>query len=230
MTKPTQIKAWAIDDRPREKLLLKGKNALSDAELLAILLGTGMQNKTAVDLAKEMLSASENDLSRFSKWQLKDFLNFKGIGEAKAVTILAALELGRRRKDTEMPKNEKITSSLMAYNYMKRYLLDLQHEEFHVLLLNRANHVIRSLQISIGGMAGTVADGKVIFKSALDHASQAIILVHNHPSGQLQPSEADKALTLRMVEFGKYIDLPVLDHIIFTDNGYFSFSDNGLIN
>lgn len=223
------IKSWAEDDRPREKLILKGKSALSDAELLAILLGSGSRNQSAVELAQELLRHSENNLSEFSKRTLFDLKKFKGVGEAKAVGLIAAMELGRRRKESESKNKTKITSSQMVYEHMRSYLLDLQHEEFYVILLNRANEIMYSKQISIGGMSGTVADGKVIFKSALEFGAHAIILVHNHPSGQLKPSDADRTLTKKMVEFGKYIDLPVLDHIIFTDNGYFSFADNDMI-
>ena len=223
------IKSWAEDDRPREKLALKGKNALSDAELLAIVLGSGSRQQSAVELAQELLYHSENDLALFSKLTLHDLKKFRGIGEAKAIGVIAALELGRRRKETEARIKIKLTSSQMVYEHMRSYLLDLQHEEFYVVLVNRANEIIQTKQISKGGMSGTVADGKVIFRSALDYGAHAIILVHNHPSGQLKPSDADRMLTKKMVEFGKYIDLPVLDHVIFTDNGYFSFADNGMI-
>jgi DNA repair protein RadC len=223
------IKSWAEDDRPREKLALKGKNALSDAELLAIVLGSGSRQQTAVELAQELLYHSENDLALFSKMTLHDLKKFRGIGEAKAIGVIAALELGRRRKETEVKIKLKVTSSQIVFEHMRSYLLDLQHEEFYVILVNRANEIVQTKQISKGGMSGTVADGKVIFRSALDHGAHAIILVHNHPSGQLKPSDADRMLTKKMVEFGKYIDLPVLDHVIFTDNGYFSFADNGMI-
>lgn len=221
------IKHWAEDDRPREKLILKGKSVLSDAELLAIILGSGTRELSALELAKQLLRESENDLYRFSKLNLKELCKHKGIGEAKAVGIIAALELGRRRKETEKAKSIKITSSQMVYAHMQSYLLDLQHEEFYVLMLNRANELIRTEQISIGGLSGTVADGKVIFKKAIDYNAHGLILVHNHPSGQLVPSDNDKSLTKKMVEFGRYIDLPVLDHLIFTDNGYYSFADEG---
>lgn len=223
------IKCWAEDDRPREKMILKGRTALSDAELLAIILGSGSRQQTAVELAQELLISSENDLSRFSKLSLNDLQKFKGVGEAKAVSVLAALELGRRRKDTDAAKRTKLTSSQQVHQHMRSYLQDLQHEEFYVLLLNRANEILQTRQISVGGMSGTVADGKVIFRNAIESGAHAMILVHNHPSGQLDPSEADRKLTKKMVEFGKYIDLPVLDHVIFTDNGYFSFADNGMI-
>lgn len=223
------IKCWADDDRPREKLILKGRNSLSDAELVAIILGSGSTNKSAVELAQEILEHANNDLTSFSKYTLHDLKKFKGVGEAKAVGILAALELGRRRKDVDTPRRIKIRSSQQVYEHMSSLMQDLLHEEFYVLLLNRANEILQTRQISVGGMSGTVADGKVIFRQALESGAQALILVHNHPSGQLQPSDADRSLTKKMTEFGKYIDLPVLDHVIFTDNGYFSFADNGLI-
>jgi DNA repair protein RadC len=221
------IKHWAEDDRPREKLILKGRSVLSDAELLAIILGSGSRDLSALELAKQLLHDSGNDLSRFSKLNLNDLCKHKGIGEAKAVGVIAALELGRRRRESEKVKAVKITSSQMVYAHMRSYLLDLQHEEFYAIMLNRANEIIKTEQISIGGMSGTVADGKIIFKRALENNAHGIILVHNHPSGQLTPSDNDKMLTRKMVEFGKYIDLPVLDHLIFTDNGYFSFADEG---
>jgi DNA repair protein RadC len=223
------IKCWAEDDRPREKMILKGKSALSDTELLAIILGSGSRQQTAVELAQELLLSTENDLARFSKISLHELKKFNGVGEAKAVSVLAALELGRRRKETEKSDRTKITTSQLVYQHMRPYLQDLQHEEFYVLLLNRANEILFTRQISIGGMSGTVADGKLIFRSAIESGAHAMILVHNHPSDQLKPSDADRSLTKKMVEFGKYIDLPVLDHVIFTDNGYFSFADNGMI-
>lgn len=223
------IKNWAEDDRPREKLALKGRSALSDAELLAILLGSGSKKQSAVELAQELLHHSGNDLAIFSKLNIHDLKKFEGIGEAKAIGVIAALELGRRRKEVETKKRIKINSSQVVYDYMSSYLMDLQHEEFYILLLNRANEIIRCKQISIGGLSGTIADGKVIFKSALESGAHAIILIHNHPSGQIKPSDNDKILTKKLTEFGKYIDLPVLDHLIFTDNGYFSFADNGAL-
>lgn len=223
------IKTWAEDDRPREKFALKGKNALSDAELLAIILGSGSRRCTALDLAKELLSKTNNDLAAFSKLSLNDLKKFNGVGEAKAISVLACLELGRRRRETEQSRKVKITSSQQVHEHIRPYLMDLHHEEFYVLLLNRANEIIRTVQISIGGFSGTVADGKMIFKAAIEESAHALILVHNHPSGQTKPSDNDRSLTKKMVEFGKYIDLPVLDHLIFTDNDYFSFADQGMI-
>lgn len=229
MRQNVSIKTWAEDDRPREKLALKGKSALSDSELLAIVLGSGSRNQSAVELAQDLLRYVEFDLASFSKLSINELKKFNGVGEAKAISILAAFELGRRRKETEPVSRLKITSSKMVYDHMSAYLLDLQHEEFFILLLNRANEILKCKQVSIGGLSGTVADGKVIFKAALDFGAHALILVHNHPSGQIKPSDADRNLTKKMVEFGKYIDLPVLDHLIFTDNGYFSFADSGMI-
>ena len=223
------IKTWAEEDRPREKLQIKGRGALSDAELLAIIIGSGTKAVSAVELAREILSASKNSLSNLSKLSIDDLKKFKGIGEAKAISIYAAMELARRRKSASSSNSIKITSSNDAYKHLKSKLLDLCHEEFHVLFLNRANELIFSEQISKGGISGTVADGKLIFHRALELKSSAMILAHNHPSGQLKPSESDLSLTKSLVNFGKYIDLQVLDHLIFSDNNYFSFADEGLI-
>lgn len=229
MNQSLTIKSWAEDDRPREKMLLKGKQSLSDAELLAILLGSGTQKKSAVELAQEILSCSFNNLNVFSKCSYKDLVKFKGIGEAKAITILAALELGRRRKEIEVPKKMKIARSNDIYIYLSEKFYELKHEEFYIILLNRANEIIHKEQISKGGLSGTIADGKIIFKIALDYLASSIILCHNHPSGQIKPSKEDLLLTSKLIDFGKMIELPILDHIIFTDNGYFSFADEGLM-
>ncbi|WP_064196329.1 MULTISPECIES: RadC family protein [Emticicia] len=224
----SKILSWAEEDRPREKLLLKGKAALSDAELIAILIGSGTRELSAVDLSKLILQSVNNNLHELAKLSINDLMKFKGIGEAKAISIAAALELGRRRKDSEVLKKTKVGSSSDAYKAIRPYLMDLQHEQFWVLLLNRANEVIKPHQISIGGVAGTVADPKMIFKAALEYLASAIILVHNHPSGNLTPSQADKELTKKVKEAGKMLDIPVLDHLIFGDNGYFSFADEGI--
>jgi DNA repair protein RadC len=223
------IKFWAEDDRPREKLLQKGKTALSDAELLAIIIGSGTRKKSAVELAKEILSSYNNNLSEFSRVQITELLKFNGIGEAKAINIIAALELGRRRQGSEMPSKIKVNGSSVVYQYLKQFLSDLIHEEFYVIMLNSANEIIQTKQISKGGMSATVVDGKVIFNLALSCQATAIIVSHNHPSGNLVPSKADTNLTKSLYEFGKYIDLPLIDHLIFTDNGYFSFADQGLL-
>lgn len=225
-----KISALAEEDRPREKLLLKGKSALSDAELIAILIGSGSKNLSAVDLSKHILSKVNYDLAELAKLSLADLQKFKGIGEAKAISIVAALELGRRRKlITDSPKRPKITSSADVYNLMKTELLDEPVEHFYIVLLNRTNYVIRKQLISSGGTSGTVADPKIIFRYALDSLANSIILVHNHPSGSAKPSEQDRRLTTKLKEVGKNLDVPVVDHLIFTDVGYFSFADEGLM-
>lgn len=223
------IKEWAEEDRPREKLLLKGKENLSDAELIAILLGTGTLDASAVEVGKKILAQAENDLHKLAKLTIKDLKKVKGIGEAKAITIIAALELGRRRKEQDFAKKITITSSEIAYETMKPYLLDLPHEEFWIILLNRANVIIKTQRVSQGGVAGTVADAKVIFKYALDFLASGIILVHNHPSENLTPSEADIQLTKKIVAGGNLLEIKVLDHIIFANHSYYSFADAGLI-
>ncbi len=224
-----RILSWAEEDRPREKLMLKGKAALSDAELIAILIASGTRELSAVDVAKIVMQRSNNNLNELAKMSLKDLQKIKGIGEAKAISIIAAMELGRRRKESEEVKKTKITSSKDCYDAMRPHLLDLPYEEFWVLLLNRANQVIKPFKISSGGVAGTVADPKLIFKAAIDELASAIILIHNHPSGNKQPSQADKDLTKKLKEAGRLLDLPILDHLIFTDNDYFSFADEGIL-
>lgn len=223
------IKSWAEEDRPREKLLLKGKASLSDAELLGILIATGIQNMTAVDIAKVILQSVQNDLNQLARLSVKDLSKFKGIGEAKAITIVSALELGRRKKATESAEKPRIRSSNDAYEVLRPYLSDLSHEEFWIILLNRANEVIKCEKVSSGGVSGTVADPKIIFKYALENLASAIILSHNHPSGNLSPSQADKDLTKKLKAAGNNLDIPVLDHLIFTDKTYFSFADEGML-
>ena len=225
----SNILSWAEEDRPREKLLLKGKAVLSDAELIAILIGSGTRELSAVDLSKLILQSVNNNLNELAKLSINDLMKFKGIGDAKAISIAAALELGRRRKESESLKKQKITSSADVYEAIRPYLMDLQHEQFWIILLNRANEVIRPQQISIGGVSGTVADPKIIFKAAIEHLASAIILVHNHPSGNLTPSQADKELTKKVKGGGQTLDIPVLDHLIFSNNGYFSFADEGIL-
>lgn len=223
------ILSWAEEDRPREKLMLKGRAALSDAELIAILIGSGTRELSAVDLSKLILHSVGNNLNELAKLSINDLMKFKGVGDAKAISIAAALELGRRRKESEVLKKAKITSSGDAYQAIRPYLLDLSHEQFWVLLLNRANEIIRPFQVSIGGVAGTIADPKIIFKSAIEYLASAIIMVHNHPSGNLTPSQADLDLTKRVKEAGRLLDIPILDHLIFGDNGYYSFADKGIL-
>ena len=223
------IKKWADEDRPREKFLLKGRQSLSDAELIAILIGSGTRRETAVELAKRILSGIQYSLHELARLSIPDLMKFKGIGEAKAITIAAAMELGRRRKNGETVVRNRITSSREIYDLLSPQMMDLPHEEFHMLLLNRSNMVIRREFISRGGVAGTVVDPKLIFRSALEHLASSIILCHNHPSGNLKPSPEDIALTRKIKEAGHLLDIAVLDHLIFSDSGYFSFADEGMI-
>lgn len=224
-----KILSWAEEDRPREKLLLKGKSALSDAELIAILIGSGTRSLSAVDVAKIILTRAENDLNQLAKFSVKDLQKIKGIGEAKAISIVSALELGRRRKDADFARKVQIACSNDIYQLMKPELMDLPKEEFWILLLNRANSLIKKEQVSSGGVSGTVADPKIIFKAALDQYASSVVLIHNHPSGNLKPSQADINLTTKMKEAGKLLEIPILDHIIFADTGYLSFADEGLL-
>jgi DNA repair protein RadC len=223
------IKLWAEADRPREKLMLNGRRHLTDAELIAILISSGNRNETAVDLSKRILLFYNNDLDALGKVSVKDLAKFKGIGEAKGIAIVAALELGRRRKETEAAEVVKVLSSRDAYEVLLPVFSDLNHEEFWILILNQANYIIGKQLISKGGMAGTVADPKIIFKTALEHNAAYIILAHNHPSGNLKPSTQDLNITKKMVEAGKMLDLPVLDHLIVTNKLFYSFGDEGLI-
>lgn len=223
------IKQWAEEDRPREKLLLKGKAALSDAELIAILIGSGTRTLSAVDLAKKILNNSGNDLHNLAKLSVKELLKFKGIGEAKAINIVSALELGRRRKESEVIKKPIISSALDAYELMKPELMDQPHEEFWLIFLKRNNEVIHKKQISKGGVSGTVVDPKIIFKQALDVLASSIILVHNHPSGNLKPSQQDLRLTKKLKEAGVLLEIPILDHLIFTNESYYSFADESML-
>lgn len=223
------IKSWAEEDRPREKLLLKGRSVLTDAELIAILIGSGTTELSAVDVSKAILSFVNNDLNKLAGLTVQNLTKFKGIGEAKAITIISAIELGRRRKDYSTSKTPKIQVSEDAFKYMKPTLLDLQQEEFWVLLLNRANGVIKSCQISSGGISSTVVDPKIIFSKALENMASSIILVHNHPSGNINPSQTDVMLTKKLKTAGDIMEIPVLDHIIFTNEKYYSFKDDGAI-
>ncbi|MGV3612334.1 MAG: RadC family protein [Fluviicola sp.] len=225
----TTIPHWSEDDRPREKMMFKGRNSLSDAELIAILIGTGTGNKSAVDLGREILLLTNGDLYEFGKLRLSQLCEIKGIGKSKAVSILAALELGRRRKESRIQKRPKITSSERAFREFRPHFTDLSHEEFFVMYLNRANQLIRIKQLSIGGVSGTYVDAKIIFKYGIDMGASAVILAHNHPSRNLKPSEEDKRITKKIKQFGELIEMPVLDHLIIADNGYFSFSDQELL-
>jgi len=223
------IKQWAEEDRPREKLLLKGRSNLTEAELIGILIGSGTRTLSAVDLAKQILAAVNNNLNELAKLTVKDLMKFNGIGEAKAITIVSALELGRRRKSEEPMKKKRIVSSKQIYELMSSDLSDLSHEEFWIILLKRNNEVIKKIRISTGGVAGTIVDTKIIFNHALSELASGVILVHNHPSGGLKPSRGDVNLTKRIVEAGRLLDISVIDHLIFTDSGYYSFGDGGEI-
>ena len=227
--KSLSIKAWAEDDRPREKLVLKGKTALSDAELIAILIGSGSRNESAVDLSKKILSSIDNNLNKLGKLSVSDFQKFKGIGEAKAVSIITALELGRRRRLEEALVVPKITSSKAVFEIMQPLIGELQHEEFWIIYLNNSNKVLFKEQSSKGGLTGTLVDVRLVFKKAIDLFATAIILCHNHPSGKLQPSVADRSITSKLKLAGETLDIKVLDHIIITENAYFSFADESLI-
>ena len=223
------IKDWAPEDQPREKLLKKGRPALSDAELIAILLCTGTATLNAMDVAKELLNSVNNNLHDFGGLTVKDFTKIAGIGEAKALTLMAALELGRRRVDFIPDEKPTIASSQAAYDLLQGELSDAAHEQFWVILLNRANRVIKKCMVSQGGVSGTVADPKIIFKAALDELACSVILAHNHPSGNREPSMADRDLTQRLKAAGKLLDIQVLDHIIVAGRKYFSFADEGLM-
>ncbi len=223
------IKSWAEEDRPREKLSAQGRRALSDAELIAILIGSGSRTESAVELSKRILHHYDNDLNKLAKASIAELSNFRGIGEAKAISIIAALEIGRRRDDTETKALETIMSSKDGYNIMRRHLVDLNHEEFWIILLGRASKVLGKELISKGGLSSTVADPKVIFHMALQHQATGIILVHNHPSGNLKPSQQDIQLTQNLAAAGKMLEINVFDHLIITDTGFFSFGDEGLL-
>jgi DNA repair protein RadC len=226
---PLKIKSWSPEDRPREKLLAKGTPVLSDAELVAILLGTGTTTTSAVELAKRVLQTVDNNLHELARLSVKDLIKVKGIGEAKAISIIAALELGRRRKDLDSEEKPRISGSRDCFEILRPHLQDLLHEVFWVVLLNRANRVIRKQQISQGGVAGTVADPKIIFKIAVAELASGIILAHNHPSGNLTASQADLDLTRKIKEAGKLLEIQVLDHLIVAGQKYFSFADEGIL-
>lgn len=225
----TTIKNWAEDDRPREKLLIKGKHSLSNAELIAILLGSGSRELSAVDLAKKILNSSNDNLIELSKLSVTDLMKFKGIGQAKAISIIAALELGKRRRSEDVLEKGKIISSRDAFEVFQGILSDSQYEEFWMLLLNKANKIIKKINISEGGISGTVADPKKIFKLALENNASSIILSHNHPSGNIQPSDSDLKLTKKLVDAGKLLDISVLDHVIIGDEKYYSFADENML-
>lgn len=229
--KPTSfsIKNWSQDDQPREKLRDKGKSALSDAELVAILIGSGNRNESAVDLCKRILASVDNNLNALGKVSLKQLMEFKGIGEAKAITIAAALELGRRRKLEDALKQEKITSSRDVYDIMQPLLGELSHEEFWILYLNNSNKVLQKQQLSKGGITGALVDVRLVLKHALEVGATALILCHNHPSGTLKASQADINITQKLKTAALSLDINVLDHIIITEKAYFSFADETIL-
>ena len=225
----TSIKNWALDDRPREKLITKGRESLSDSELLAILINTGSGKRSAVDLAKETLLKGKNNLDELGKLSIKDLTEIPGIGEAKAITIIAALELGRRRQ-ASFPLNKKqVHSSNELADYLQSKLKDYSHEVFAVVFLNRANKINHFEILSTGGISHTIVDPRIIFKRALEVKATSIILCHNHPSGNLKPSRQDKELTAKLKNAGDLIDIKVVDHLIVSDEGYYSFADEGMI-
>lgn len=221
------INNWSEDDRPREKLMLKGKIALSDAELIAILIGSGSRNESAVALSKRILS-NVDSLNGLGKMSVSQLINFKGIGEAKAITIIAALELGRRRRAEDAVDLVKVTSSKKVFEMMQPIIGELTHEEFWVLFLNNSNKIISKSQLSKGGITGTIVDARLVFKLALENGATGLILCHNHPSGNLQPSEADKEITKKLKLAGESLDVKVLDHLIITETKYYSFVDEGI--
>jgi DNA repair protein RadC len=226
---PFTIKNWALNDRPREKLLQKGKLALSDAELIAILIGSGNTDESAVELSKRILFETKNNLNLLGKLSAQQLMIYKGIGEAKAISIIAAMELGRRRRTEDALELVKIASSSTVFELLQPILGELPHEEFWILYLNNANKIIEKLAISKGGITGTLVDVRVTLKKALELGATSLILAHNHPSGNLNPSEADKLITNKLKIAAESIDIKVLDHIIVTEKSYFSFADEGLM-
>lgn len=226
---PFPITNWSEDDKPREKLMLKGKSALSDAELVAILIGSGSRNESAVELSKRILAGIDNNLNALGKLTIQQLMTFKGIGEAKAISIVAAMELGRRRRGEEAVELLKITSSKMIFEMMQPIIGELPHEEFWIVYLNNSNKVISKSQLSKGGITGTLVDVRLVFKTALEMGATGVILCHNHPSGALMASDADKQITKKLKLAGESLDIKVLDHLIVTENNYFSFTDEGIL-
>ncbi|MDP2685813.1 MAG: DNA repair protein RadC [Aequorivita sp.] len=223
------IKKWNEDDRPREKMLQKGRIALSDAELIAILIGSGSRNESAVSLSQRILASVGNNLSELGRLSIPELMEFKGIGEAKAISIAAAMELGRRRRTGEALDRKKITSSNSVFEYVQPIIGELPHEEFWILYLNNSNKIIKSAQLSKGGITGTIVDVRLAFKEALQLGAVGIILAHNHPSGTLKPSQADIQLTKKLKLAGDSLDIKVLDHLIITEKAYFSFADENML-
>jgi DNA repair protein RadC len=227
--KHINIKSLAEDDRPREKLFTLGRHTLSDAELIAIILASGNRTETAVQLAQRMLSENSNNLNQLAKLSLNELKRYKGVGKVKAVSIAAAFELGRRRKESESVEKPKITSSSSAYQILHKRLSDLPHEEFWILILDRANQVIKEEHLSKGGISGTVVDVRLICRSAIENNASGLIIAHNHPSGQVLPSEQDKTITRKLKDALRLLEISLLDHLIIGDQKYCSFSDEGLL-
>jgi DNA repair protein RadC len=224
-----KITDWAVEDRPREKLIQKGTSSLSDAELLAILINSGTKDKSAVDLGRELLGFANNNLNTLGKLTISDLKKLRGIGPARAVTIAAALELGRRRKLAEAQDVPQIKSSKDVADIFQPLLSDLQHEEFWILFLNRSNKVINKMKLSQGGVSGTVTDVRMVMKKAIEYLASGIIVCHNHPSGNLNPSESDSKITQKIKDAGNLMDIQLLDHLIISDKDYYSFADNGVL-
>ena len=222
------ITNWSEDDKPREKLMLKGKAALSDAELIAILIGSGSRNESAVELSKRILKSVDNNLNALGKLSIAQLMLFKGIGEAKAISIIAAMELGRRRRTEDILELTKVTSSKVVFEIMQPIIGELPHEEFWIVYLNNSNKILSKGQLSKGGITGTLVDVRIVFKSALELGATGLILCHNHPSGTLVPSEADKQITKKLKSAGDSLEIKVLDHLIITETNYFSFVDEGI--
>ena len=222
------ITNWSEDDKPREKLMLKGKSVLSDAELIAILIGSGSRNESAVDLSKRILASVDTNLNALGKLSISQLIAFKGIGEAKAISIIAALELGRRRRSEDALELKKVTSSKVIFEIMQPIIGELPHEEFWIIYLNNSNKIISKSQLSKGGITGTLVDVRIVFKTALEMGATALILCHNHPSGTLIPSDADKQITRKLKLAGESLEIKVLDHLIVTEASYFSFADEGI--
>lgn len=223
------IKFLSEDDRPREKFLLKGKSVLSDSELLAIILGSGNTQESAVELSRRILKSVDNNWQKLSLLSIKDLMKFKGIGEAKAISVAAALEIGRRKASQEIPEKVSIKSSADAYTVFLEHLSDLRTEEFWVIFLNQKNQIIYKSQISKGGITGTIVDVRVLFKIALEHFATSIIVAHNHPTGNLKPSEADLKITKNIKSAGEILNIKLADHLIIGENAFFSFQDQGLL-
>lgn len=223
------IRNWSEDDKPREKLMIKGKSVLTDAELLAIIIGSGSRNETAVDLSKKILASVNNNLSALGKLSLQQLMLFKGIGEAKAISIIATLELGRRRRNESPLELTKIISSKIIFEIMQPLIGELQHEEFWIIYLNNANKILFKTQLSKGSITGTMVDVRLVFKGALETNATSIVLCHNHPSGTLLASEQDKLITKKLQSAGNNLDIKIIDHVIICEHGYFSFADEGIL-